>query len=71
MRLAQQLYEGIDLGDGQPEGLITYMRTDSTNISKQAQAQARKFIAQTYGPELLPCKTTGLQNTRERCAGSS
>lgn len=56
MRLAQQLYEGIDLGDGQPEGLITYMRTDSTNISEQAQAQARKFIAQTYGPELLPAK---------------
>ena len=56
MRIAQQLYEGIDLGDGQPEGLITYMRTDSTNISKEAQVQARKFIAQTYGPELLPTK---------------
>ena len=56
MRLAQQLYEGIDLGDGQPEGLITYMRTDSTSISEQAQTQARKFIAQTYGPELLPTR---------------
>ncbi|MDF1514676.1 MAG: type I DNA topoisomerase [Anaerolineae bacterium] len=56
MRIAQQLYEGIDLGDGQPIGLITYMRTDSTNISQQAQAQARTFIAQTYGPELLPSK---------------
>ncbi len=56
MRLAQQLYEGIDLGNGQPVGLITYMRTDSTSISKQAQTQARKFIAQTYGPESLPTK---------------
>ena len=53
MRFAQQLYEGIDLGDG-PAGLITYMRTDSTNVAEQAQAEAKKFIAETYGKEFLP-----------------
>jgi len=53
MRFAQQLYEGIDLGDG-PVGLITYMRTDSTNVAAEAQAEARKFVAQRYGEEFLP-----------------
>ena len=53
MRFAQQLYEGIDLGDG-PVGLITYMRTDSTNVAAEAQAEARKFVAQKYGEEFLP-----------------
>jgi DNA topoisomerase-1 len=67
MQVAQQLYEGIDLGDGQPEGLITYMRTDSTNISKEAQAQARKFIAGTYGPELLPTRPP-IYRTRTKSA---
>jgi DNA topoisomerase I len=54
MEIAQQLYEGIDLGEGNPEGLITYMRTDSTNVSEQAQAEARDFISAHYGPEFLP-----------------
>jgi DNA topoisomerase I len=54
MQIAQQLYEGIELGNGNAEGLITYMRTDSTNVSTQAQAEARDFIAQRYGPEFLP-----------------
>jgi len=53
MRFAQQLYEGIDLGDG-PVGLITYMRTDSTNVAEQAQAEAREFIAKTYGADFMP-----------------
>ena len=43
MALAQQLYEGIDLGEG-AVGLITYMRTDSTNVAETAQAEAREFI---------------------------
>ncbi len=43
MRVAQQLYEGIDTGEGQI-GLITYMRTDSTDIAKEAQAKAHEFI---------------------------
>ncbi len=56
MRIAQQLYEGQDVGDGQPVGLITYMRTDSTNVAEIAQAEARQFIAQRYGETLLPPK---------------
>jgi len=53
MAAAQQLYEGIDVGEG-PVGLITYMRTDSTNVAASAQAEARDWIAQRYGPEFLP-----------------
>jgi DNA topoisomerase-1 len=54
MALAQQLYEGIDVGTGGPVGLITYMRTDSTNVSELAQEEARQFIAQRYGEKFLP-----------------
>ncbi|MBN2005291.1 MAG: type I DNA topoisomerase [Anaerolineae bacterium] len=54
MRVAQQLYEGLDVGEEQPVGLITYMRTDSVNIAKQAQDEARTFIAGKYGAEYLP-----------------
>ena len=52
MQIAQGLYEGVDLGgaDG-TQGLITYMRTDSTRISDSARDAAREFIAQTYGEE--------------------
>jgi len=53
MAVAQQLYEGIDLGDG-PAGLITYMRTDSTNVAEQAQADARQYVTDEYGGEYLP-----------------
>lgn len=53
MAVAQQLYEGIDLGDG-PVGLITYMRTDSTNVADQAQAEARRYVVDKHGPEYLP-----------------
>ena len=54
MSVAQQLYEGIELGGEGTVGLITYMRTDSTNVSKQAQSEARDFIAERFGKELLP-----------------
>ena len=57
MRIAQQLYEGIDMGEGGPVGLITYMRTDSTTVSKLAQGEARKFISDRYGDQYLPQKT--------------
>lgn len=50
MMVAQKLYEGINLGDGQI-GLITYMRTDSTNLSKQALEEAQSFITSEYGEE--------------------
>ena len=55
MALAQQLYEGIDLGEG-AVGLITYMRTDSTNVAESAQAEARQFIAERYGEKFLPAE---------------
>ena len=54
MALAQQLYEGVDLGDGETTGLITYMRTDSTTVSAQAVQEAREFIQDRYGKEYLP-----------------
>ncbi|HSV85991.1 MAG TPA: type I DNA topoisomerase [Levilinea sp.] len=54
MALAQQLYEGLDVGNGGTTGLITYMRTDSTNISAQAQAEARAYIQETYGKDYTP-----------------
>jgi DNA topoisomerase-1 len=49
MSVAQQLYEGIELGARGQQGLITYMRTDSTRISDEAQAMVKGFIAQEYG----------------------
>jgi DNA topoisomerase I len=54
MMIAQQLYEGLDVGEGGTAGLITYMRTDSTNISKLAQKDTRDFIMKQYGGDFLP-----------------
>ncbi len=56
MRLAQNLYEGIELGSMGAVGLITYMRTDSTHISGEAIASSRSFIESNYGSEYLPEK---------------
>lgn len=67
MRIAQQLYEGIDLGQGSSVGLITYMRTDSVQVSKDAQSQARRFVKAKYGPEFLPNKPP-LYKTRAKGA---
>lgn len=53
MRVAQQLYEGIKLKGNGTVGLITYLRTDSTRISEEAQAAAREFIQAEYGEEYL------------------
>jgi len=54
MALAQQLYEGIDVGEGGATGLITYMRTDSTNIAEMALNEARQYITQRFGNDFLP-----------------
>ncbi len=54
MRIAQQLYEGIEVGQEGPVGLITYMRTDSVQVAAEAQAQARQFIEQQFGKPFLP-----------------
>ena len=54
MALAQGLYEGQDVGSGGSTGLITYMRTDSTNVSAGAQSEARQYIKTKYGADFLP-----------------
>ena len=56
MRVAQSLYEGVDLGKGEQIGLITYMRTDSTRIAGEALTMARDYIADTYPATHLPEK---------------
>ena len=55
MRIAQQLYEGVDIGEG-AVGLITYMRTDSVNLADEAVAEIRDYIAETYGAKQVPEK---------------
>jgi DNA topoisomerase-1 len=72
MSIAQQLYEGIDIGGEGVIGLITYMRTDSTNISELAQNEARQFIGERYGKKFLPdqapkykTKVAGAQEAHE------
>lgn len=55
MRIAQSLYEGVNLGEG-PTGLITYMRTDSVSLSKDAVDECRAYIDKTFGGEYIPGK---------------
>ncbi len=54
MRIAQQLYEGLEVGENGSTGLITYMRTDSTNVSALAQKEARGYIKGIYGEGFVP-----------------
>jgi DNA topoisomerase-1 len=56
MLIAQQLYEGLEIGDEGSVGLITYMRTDSTRIADEALAAVRDFIKNSYGKEYLPAE---------------
>ena len=72
MALAQALYEGQDVGNGGATGLITYMRTDSTNVSAGAQQEARDYVMQKYGADFLPpeapqykTRTIGAQEAHE------
>lgn len=58
MRIAQQLYEGIDIKGNGTVGVITYLRTDSTRISEEADAAAREYIAETYGKEYVTEQTS-------------
>jgi DNA topoisomerase-1 len=62
MALAQRLYEGVDLGEEGPTGLITYMRTDSTRVSDDAMAALRSYVTQTYGAEYLPAEPNVYSN---------
>ena len=54
MSVAQDLYEGVEIGAQGSVGLITYMRTDSVRVANEAQAEAREFIAERYGPNYIP-----------------
>ncbi|MFL5760792.1 MAG: type I DNA topoisomerase [Thermomicrobiales bacterium] len=54
MQIAQELYEGVDLGPEGTQGLITYMRTDSTNVAATAQQAARGVISVKFGPQYVP-----------------
>src|SRR5262249_35656206 len=56
MGLAQRLYEGVEMGDEGPIGLITYMRTDSTRISDDALGEVRAYVGEKYGATFLPAE---------------
>jgi DNA topoisomerase I len=62
MVVAQQLYEGIDIGTGGPEGLITYMRTDSTRIAPEAAQEALSLIAGNFGTEYAMARPRYFKN---------
>ena len=64
MRIAQSLYEGIELGGEGSVGLITYMRTDSVNIAEIAQKEAAKFIKEKFGDDYLP-KTPNVYRSKK------
>ncbi len=66
MAVAQQLYEGLDVGEGGTTGLITYMRTDSTNISPLAQKEARQYILEHHGEAFLPEKPPKYRTRAQR-----
>ncbi len=72
MRIAQALYEGVELKNNERSGLITYMRTDSYNISAEMQRETARFIREVYGPEYCPAtppvyrkKVKGAQEAHE------
>ena len=72
MMIAQQLYEGLEIGEAGVEGLITYMRTDSVRVAEEAQTLAREVIKERYGVNFLPetapvykTKTAGAQEAHE------
>ena len=65
MLIAQQLYEGIELGPGEPVGLITYMRTDSTRIAKEAADEALNVIREKFGAEYAMDKPRFFKNRQK------
>ncbi len=66
MRIAQQLYEGIDIKGSGTVGLITYLRTDSTRISEEADQAARQFIGERYGSEYAAAGTRNAVNKSDK-----
>ncbi len=78
MGIAQGLYEGVDVGEGGNTGLITYMRTDSTNVSELARNEVRQYITNRYGSDFLPdtapeykTRAVGAQEAHEAIRPSS
>src|SRR3984885_15090662 len=65
MMLAQQLYEGVDIGEEGSVGLITYMRTDSTRVSDDAVTEVREFIAGKFGPQYVPAAPNVYKSKKE------
>jgi DNA topoisomerase-1 len=65
MMVAQQLYEGIELGPGEPVGLITYMRTDSTRIAREAADEALKFVREAIGQDYAEDKPRFFKNKKK------
>lgn len=65
MRIAQQLYEGIDIKGSGTVGVITYLRTDSTRISEEADAVARSYISETYGSEFTSAGSVEKKNDKK------
>lgn len=65
MTVAQQLYEGLEMGPGEPVGLITYMRTDSTRIAQEAIDEARRLINGVYGADYVPAKPHTFKNKKK------
>ncbi|MBR5598360.1 MAG: type I DNA topoisomerase [Lachnospiraceae bacterium] len=65
MRLAQQLYEGVDIKGNGTVGIITYLRTDSTRVSEEAIAQAKDYIAKQYGENYAATIEEGKQNKKK------
>jgi len=64
MKIAQDLYEGQDIGSNERVGLITYMRTDSTRIAKEAQLSARKWIKDNMGKDFIPPRIREYKNKK-------
>jgi DNA topoisomerase-1 len=69
MQVAQELYEGVDLGKEGPVGLITYMRTDSLNVAREAQMETLQFVRDTMGAEYAP-KKPNFFRSRETSQGA-
>jgi len=65
MRIAQQLYEGIDIKGNGTVGLISYLRTDSVRISEEADTSAREFIEQNYGAQFIADKEIAKESTKK------
>lgn len=65
MRLAQQLYEGIEIKGSGTVGIITYLRTDSTRVSEEAENSAAQYIANNYGKEYAAGRTKAAKNDRK------